>query len=84
MKIHRNYLIGLMLLVPFCVKAQFSKGLNYTTETGITLSSGSQTPFWLTANKHGLSSLEKNNAYLLAGIFRNPDVEKKFTYGFGL
>lgn len=84
MRIYKSYLIALILLAPVSTKAQFSKGLHHTIEAGITLSNGSQTPFWLTANKHGLSSLEKNNAYLSAGIFRDPDTEKKFTYGFGL
>ena len=48
-------------------KINLGKDLGYTVEAQATASSG-QTPLWLNANKHGLSSLEKTNAYLMAGI----------------
>ena len=46
------------------VEAQFSKGWSYETEAGVTFSGGEHTPFWLTANRQGLSSIEKNNGYI--------------------
>ncbi|RHR91238.1 hypothetical protein DWW23_26090, partial [Parabacteroides sp. AF14-59] len=61
---------GGILLLPWNTYAQFTRKLNYRTETGIGFSGGEHTPFWLTANKQGLSSIEKNNGYLRAGIFR--------------
>ena len=45
-----------MLMAPAAVQAQFDKGLNYKIETSATVSGGHNTPFWLVANKHGLSS----------------------------
>ncbi len=81
---YRNYLLALILLFSPCAHAQLSKGLSYSVESGATPSSGSHTPFWLTANKHGLSSIQKNNAYLAAGVFRNMEADKKFSYAFGL
>ena len=82
----RNYFIFscLMLMAPAAVQAQFDKGLNYKIETSATVSGGHNTPFWLVANKHGLSSIRKNNAYLDAGIFRDLEKDKKFSYAFGL
>lgn len=57
----RNYFIisCLMLIAPATVQAQFDKGLNYKIETSATVSGGHNTPFWLVANKHGLSSIRK-------------------------
>lgn len=82
----RNYFIFscLMPMAPAAVQAQFDKGLNYKIETSATVSGGHNTPFWLVANKHGLSSIRKNNAYLDAGIFRDLEKDKKFSYAFGL
>lgn len=71
-------------MVPLGMQAQFDKGLNYKIETGATLSGGEHTPFWLVANKHGLSSIRKNNAYLDAGIFRDMEKDKDFSYALGL
>lgn len=73
-----------MLTAPVGVHAQFDKGLNYKIETSATLSGGEHTPFWLVANKHGLSSIRKNNAYLDAGIFRDMEKDKDFSYALGL
>ena len=41
------------------------------TEVQATFSSGDNTPLWLNANKYGLSSIETNNGYFRAGIFRS-------------
>ena len=73
----------LLLSIPH-VEAQFSKGWSYETEAGVTFSGGEHTPFWLTANRQGLSSIEKNNGYIRAGIFRALEEDKRFSYAFGL
>lgn len=72
------------MAAPVGMQAQFDKGLNYKIETSATLSGGEHTPFWLVANKHGLSSIRKNNAYLDAGIFRDMEKDKDFSYALGL
>ena len=84
LKKYSTYLVAFMMLLPACAYAQFTKGLTYGIEAVAALSSGNQTPFWLTANKHGLSSLEKDNGYLSAGIYRAIESNKRFSYGFGL
>lgn len=60
------------------------KGITYSIESGVTFSAGDHSPLWLNANRQGLSSVSRNSAYLAAGIFRQPDKDKCFTYAFGL
>jgi len=64
--------------------AQIDNGLTYSVESGVTVASGEHSPLWLNANKHGLSSISKDNGYIAAGVFRPLEVDKKFTYGYGL
>ena len=84
MKLISNLLLwGGILVLPLNSYAQLSKGLSYRAETGVSFSGGEHTPFWLTANKQGLSSIEKNNGYLRAGVFRELENDKRFSYAFG-
>lgn len=85
----RNKIFWISLLLYFTLPLQavtgdneFSK-INYRLESSVTVSSGLHTPFWLVSNKHGLSSLTNNNAYLKAGIFRNFDSKNGFTWAYG-
>ena len=85
MKLISNLLLwGGILLLPLNSYAQFTKGLSYRAETGVSFSGGEHTPFWLTANKQGFSSIEKNNGYLRAGVFRELEKDKPFSYAFGV
>ncbi len=54
-------------------------------ETQATVSSGDHTPFWLQANKYGLSSLEKTNGYLRAHLYHpvSNDSTRDFEFGWG-
>lgn len=76
--------IIVFLLFSLPAVAQFTKGMNYKTEANTVFSGGENAPFWLTSNRYGLSSVENNNGYLRAGIFRPTEKEKKFSYGLGL
>lgn len=85
MSFKKIYISGLLsLLLSFPAYSQFTKGMNYSLETGIELSGGDHSPFWLTANKFGLSSIKNNHGYLRAGIFRPYEQDKKFSYAFGV
>ncbi len=42
-----------------------------------------QTPFWLVNNRQGLATLEKENAYLRVGLFREMQDSTKWDYRFG-
>ncbi len=43
----------------------------YSAEVNATVSSGANTPFWLVNNRFGLSSIEKNNGYVRASLFKD-------------
>lgn len=51
-----------------------------------TFSDGGYAPFWLSANKHGVSSVHKNSAYLRTGLNRNleRDSLRHWKIGYGL
>lgn len=57
--------------------------INYVLQTDIVVSTGKYAPFWLVSNRHGLSSLENNNANLSVGIFRDFDKKKGFAWAYG-
>ena len=62
------------------------KGITYSTELNGTFSDGDYAPFWLSANKYGLSSIKNNSGYVRAGLFRNISVDslKLWKFGYGL
>ncbi len=59
-----------------------TKGINYNTELQVSSSKGN-TPFWLTSNKQGLSSVEAQNGYLRGGIFRSADADSAHRWRIG-
>lgn len=73
-----------ILLLVYPLHAQFTKGMNYSVEAGASFSGGAHTPLWLNAGKYGLSSIEKNNGYLRARIFRPLEEDRHFSYAFGI
>ena len=62
--------------------SEWSK-ISYNIQTDIVASTGQHAPFWLVSNRHGLSSLEKNNANLSIGLFRDFDKKRGFTWAYG-
>ncbi len=58
-------------------------GLEYKIESAANVGNGDHSPLWLNANKQGLSSINKDNAYVAAGIFK-PMSSNKFAYSYGL
>ncbi len=56
---------------------------SYNIEAAATLSSGQSTPFWLVNNRQGLSSLDKSNGYLRAGIFKHEHYDRRFDWEAG-
>lgn len=49
-----------------------------------TLSSGEHSPFWLAANKHGLSSVDRGFGYVEVGAFKQRDPSKRFSWAAGI
>ncbi len=66
-------------------KLDLGKDLHYNVEIQGSFSKG-KTPLWLNANKHGLSSLEKNNGYLRGSVIRplRTDSARRWGIGYGV
>jgi len=56
----------------------------YDVSINASLSSGEHTPFWLMSNRYGLSSPEKSNGYLRAGLFKEMKYDSRFSWDFGV
>ena len=86
-KIRQSLLLLLLLSFPLLISAQERASewdkISYTFQTDVTASAGKHTPFWLVSNRHGLSSLENNNANLGIAIQRNFDKKHGFTWAYG-
>ncbi len=65
--------------------SRLTHDLEYRAELSSTLSNGDFAPFWLTANRYGLSSVENNSGYLRGGLFRpiEADAARNWRIGFG-
>ena len=61
------------------------KNIHYNFEGEATLSSGDYAPFWLTSNRHGLSSVERNSALLHCSLIRPAELDsmRKWKVGYG-
>lgn len=57
--------------------------IRYELQTSVVASVGENVPFRLVSNRHGLSSLESNNANLGIGIYRSFDKRKGFNWAYG-
>lgn len=65
--------------------AEIPDSISYAVEGAVSFSSGNNTPFWLVNNRFGLSSIEKNNGYLRAGLFKDANKNgKRFAWGAGV
>lgn len=70
----------------FAQSPDLGKGISYSIETSGTLSTGDNAPLWLTANRQGLGSIERNSAYERAGLFRSMDHDSlhQWRLGYGI
>lgn len=73
------YLLFALGLVSMQCQAQRPQ---YKISAEASVSDG-RTPLWLNANKYGLSSLEKNNAFLDAGIVKPDSMDSKWGWSAG-
>ena len=75
-----------ILMFAFSAQAQENEWekIKYAVQTDIVASIGDNAPFWLISNRHGLSSLENYSANLSAGVFRDFDNKKGFTWAYGI
>lgn len=85
--IHPSCLAALLILaalLPASLCAEWNDSIRYRGEINATLSSGDHTPFWLMSNRHGVSSLTRNNGYLRLGAFHDIDTTRRFSWGAGV
>jgi len=79
-------LLGCSLVAAAQTRRHLLDSLHYKVEMQTTLSSGSNTPLWLNANRHGLSSLKRANGYLRGFVERplSADTLRRWGIGYGL
>lgn len=67
------------------VFSELGKGIGYSVEAQTTFSDG-DAPLWLTANRHGLSSVNGDNGHLRAALYRPVanDSARNWRIGYGL
>lgn len=82
----RHLTISLLTALSINTFAQnLGKGISYSTELSGTFSNGDIAPFWLSANRYGLSSIQSNSGYIRGGLFRDADCDslKEWKIGYG-
>ena len=69
----------------FAQSPDLGKGISYSIEMSGTLSDGEHAPLWLTANRYGLASIERNSGHIRGGIFRSAqnDSLRHWDIGYG-
>lgn len=67
----------MLLLLTAGGYSQNKCSVNYFTELNTIISKGDYAPFWLTANRQGLSSVENSNGYARAGISLSGNFKNK-------
>lgn len=80
----RRMAVMLLVIVTGALSAVAQTELRWEVQS--TTSSGAFTPLWLNANRFGLSSLDKTNGYMRAGLFHADDTTHcwKLDYGIDL
>lgn len=83
-----------LLTLPLLVRAQETSysdpgsfrvdSLEWRGKLDMAFSGGRHTPFWLISNRHGMGSVEKNNGYVRASIFKDMDRSNRFSWGAGV
>lgn len=64
----------------FAQLKDLGKGITYSIEGEATLSDGDHAPLWLSSNRQGLGSTERNHAYERVGVFRDCSVDSAHTW----
>ncbi|MBQ5888810.1 MAG: hypothetical protein IIW77_06015, partial [Bacteroidaceae bacterium] len=73
-----------MLALPLQAQKSDGEKIRYEIQAGAIASKGEHAPFWLTGNRHGLSSLQNYSTNLSAGLFRDFDNKRGFTWSYGI
>lgn len=74
----------LMFALPLHAQKNELGKIKYRIQAEAVASKGEHAPFWLTSNRHGLSSLHNYSSNLKAGLFRDFDKKQGFTWSYGI
>ena len=81
------FLLSLLAITlnSFAQSPDLGKGISYSIELSGAISNGEHTPFWLTANRYGLPSIENKSGYIRGGLFRRAeaDTTRHWDIGYG-
>lgn len=88
-KAHRYKLFIILFIIPTFIKlnsqnVNITEKINYLVELNTNMSVGEVSPFWLSSNKYGLSSIEKNSGYLRGCIKQNLIHNNKWRLTYGI
>ena len=78
------YFLILLSITTWAQEESECNKLTYKIESSLVSSKGKHAPFWLVNNQHGRSSLKNNQAYLSAGLYRQFDNKRGFTWAYGV
>ena len=76
-------LCSAMTINAFAQSIDLGEGISYAVEMSGTISGGEYAPFWLTANRYGVPSIERNSGHIRGGIFRNIENDSTRRWGLG-
>lgn len=74
---------ALLALPALPARADSLDSISWEATLNADFSHGPYNPFWLNANRYGLSSVKPDNGYLSLGAFKHQDPGKRFSWGAG-
>lgn len=79
------FLLGLIPFTTFAQTDSLGKGFLYHASAEAIVSDGDHAPLWLTANRYGMPSTEKNSAFITVGMEKSAWTtrEKEWEWGMG-
>ncbi|MBO7499084.1 MAG: hypothetical protein J6T64_07840 [Bacteroidaceae bacterium] len=82
----KKVLLFLWLLIPLSTSWAWAEDGAWTFDVGTDarVGGGQHAPFWLTANRHGLASLERNSAYLRTSVLHDYRTSQGFDWECGI
>lgn len=75
--------IAALLAVPGTHMANRPDSLRWDVRLSTDLAGGEFAPFWLTNNRQGLGSVEKNSGFVSAGVFKEAKADARFSWEAG-
>lgn len=80
----RRFMTGVGILLYSAISLQAQQTLSYKTVGEASVSSGTYSPLWFTANKYGLSSAESKSGFIRTGIEYNQVLKKNWRMKAGI